>query len=135
MIVLLEHHEDTRDLYSDYLRHCGFNVVAAVTTDDAFDQARAAAAIVTGIGVRGSLDGLGLIARLRDSARTRRVPILVVTAHAFDDVRAQAMSAGADAFLPKPCFPETLDRELRRVLRMPPPTRRWSERRRIAHDR
>lgn len=114
-IVLLEPDADGRELYVEYLRFLAFDVVAPLTTDEAFAQAAAADAIVTGVGVQGSMDAFELIGRLREGD-TQRLAILVVTAYVFDTYRAAALAAGADAFLPKPCLPETLVGELLRVI-------------------
>ena len=117
LVVLVESHDDTRALYAEYLRAHQFNVHTAATTDEALPLIIDAAVIVTGIGVRGSFDGLALVERVRTNRATATVPIIVVTAHAMEDDRTRALGAGASAFLVKPCAPATLMVEIVRWLR------------------
>lgn len=123
-ILLIESHDDTRDLSAACLRHDGFTVVEAATTDEGVPHVASVDAIITGIGVGGSMDGLELIRRVRQHDATARTPIIVVTAYAFDAYREQARAAGCDVFLTKPCPPDALRGELRRLLaaaRVPAP--------------
>lgn len=45
-------------------------------------------------------DGIALTRELRESGC--RVPIVVMSAHAFSEIKGRALDAGADAFFPKP---------------------------------
>jgi CheY-like chemotaxis protein len=114
--LIVDRDPDTRKLYADYLRR------AAWQTDEAEDGREALAkalthhpdVIVTDTRLPG-MSGLDLCALLRRDASTASIPIVVVTADAFDaDVR-RAKAAGADSVLLKPCLPETLAAELSRV--------------------
>lgn len=62
-ILLIESHDDTRDLYAE-LRHAQFTVIPVATSDDGWRRAASVDAIVTGIGVSGSMDGLELVRRI-----------------------------------------------------------------------
>jgi hypothetical protein len=53
---------------------------------------------------------------LRDDIATRTIPIVVVTADAFAQDVGRAREAGATQVLVKPCLPEVLLAEMRRVL-------------------
>jgi CheY-like chemotaxis protein/anti-sigma regulatory factor (Ser/Thr protein kinase) len=64
--------------------------------------------ILMDLALPGGEDGLTLIRRLRADPRWRRVPIVVTTAHAFEDDRARALAAGASAYLAKPIDATTL---------------------------
>ncbi len=50
------------------------------------------------------MDGLTAAAavRRREQATGERVPIVALTAHAYESDRARCLAAGMDAFLPKP---------------------------------
>jgi signal transduction histidine kinase len=48
------------------------------------------------------LDGLGLLRALRDDANCAGVPVMVLSARANEDASVDALSAGADDYLPKP---------------------------------
>jgi CheY-like chemotaxis protein len=115
VVLLVESHDDSRDMYADYLRQCGFTVRTAGTTDEGLMRASDADVIVTEIRVHGSFDGVELVCRLRNAAKTRRTPIIVLTACAFAPDQQRALAAGCNVFLPKPCLPERLVSEIRTV--------------------
>jgi hypothetical protein len=52
-ILFIEPDDDSRDMYADYLRTCGFMVQTADTADDGLIRASDADVIVTGIRVPG----------------------------------------------------------------------------------
>ncbi len=115
-VLLVESHADTRELYEEYLTFAGFRVETAATTDEAIARARAADVIVTGLSVRGSVDGLGLVSRLRQDVAHGGTPIIVLTAWPLASHRARALAAGADRFLAKPCLPDTLLAHVRELI-------------------
>lgn len=66
-----------------------------------------------------NLDGLGATGAIRSwEARTGRpsVPIICLTAHAFEEERAQCLSAGMDDFLTKPIDRSRLHESLERLI-------------------
>jgi signal transduction histidine kinase/DNA-binding response OmpR family regulator len=48
------------------------------------------------------LDGFGLVARLRDDARTRTLPVILLSARAGEESRVEGLGRGADDYLVKP---------------------------------
>jgi signal transduction histidine kinase len=48
------------------------------------------------------LDGLSLLGALRDDPRLANIPVMVLSARANEDASIDALSAGADDYLPKP---------------------------------
>jgi CheY-like chemotaxis protein len=61
-------------------------------------------------------DGLDLIETIRATDRTRRVPILLVSASVLPRDQAAAIEAGCDGFLAKPVRVRPLVDEVRRLL-------------------
>ncbi len=115
-VLLVEDFHDDRQMYAEYLRVHRFNVIEVDNTGDAVGMAATADVIVTGIRVRGPFDGVELVCQLRANARTKRKPIIVLTACAFERDERRARVAGCNAFLTKPCLPELLITEIRREL-------------------
>ena len=103
-------------MYAEYLRSQGLSVVLATATDDALKRSTAATVIVTGIRLAGSFDGIELVRRIRLCAQTAHSPIIVLTACAFEPDQLRALAAGCDRFLPKPCLPQQLEHEIRKLL-------------------
>ena len=62
------------------------------------------------------LDGWQATRALKSDPSTRHIPILALTAHAFDDARQQAKAAGCDGFITKPCLPDDLVSRVRAAL-------------------
>jgi two-component system, OmpR family, phosphate regulon response regulator PhoB len=55
--------------------------------------------------------------RLRSEARTREVPIIMLTARAGDDDKVAGLEAGADDYVTKPFSPRELEARIQAVLR------------------
>ncbi len=69
------------------------------------------------------LDGWGVLRGMRGDLRARRVPVLVLTAHAGEEIRRRAEGGGADRFMVKPFRPDQLRRAVRELVgdgRRPP---------------
>ena len=62
-------------------------------------------------------DGLDLCREIRASARTRQLPLLMLTARGEPLDRIVGLELGADDYLPKPCSPRELLARVRAVLR------------------
>jgi len=64
-------------------------------------------------------DGSGpaLARRLRGEARTRELPIIMLTARAGDDDKVEGLAAGADDYVTKPFSPRELEARIQAVLR------------------
>jgi signal transduction histidine kinase len=54
------------------------------------------------------LDGFGLIARLRDDAALRDVPVILISARAGEESRIEGLAAGADDYIVKPFYAREL---------------------------
>jgi two-component system cell cycle response regulator DivK len=121
-VLLIEPHADTRDMYTEFFAHEGIRLTCLPDAHGALRLAAHAAMVITGILLPGEMDGIALVAALRADSRTRAVPIIVLTACAWKSERVRADQAGCDVFLPKPCLPEELLGEVRRLLVSPGPT-------------
>jgi two-component system phosphate regulon response regulator PhoB len=61
--------------------------------------------------------GPALARRLRGEARTREVPIIMLTARASDDDKVAGLASGADDYVTKPFSPRELEARIQAVLR------------------
>ena len=103
-------------MYVEFLCDHGLAVIGVSDARDALTVAANADVIVTGILLASGMDGVELIARLRNDERTNHTPIIVLTACAWKTERERAAHAGCDVFLSKPCLPSDLLRHVRRWL-------------------
>ncbi len=115
-LLLVQATDDDRELYTECLRREGFTVTAVGSTDAAMPLIDSADCVITGILVPGAFEGVELIRRIREGARTATVPIIVVTACALGHEQERARRAGADVILQKPCLPNVLAEAVRRML-------------------
>jgi DNA-binding response OmpR family regulator len=117
-ILLVDDFEDARDMYTTYLKFDGFAVLTASTAIEAIDLAitEQPDLILMDAGLPG-MTGWEAIAALKADDRTRTIPVLMLTGHVLRESQERAAEAGADGFIPKPCLPDELSREIRHALR------------------
>jgi CheY-like chemotaxis protein len=104
--LIVEDHSDTRTGYAEYLEVCGIQAWTAADAEGLRD--RLARDIPDAIVLDLQLprtDGWQLMRELKADARTRSIPIIVVSACVMPAERAAAEEAGCDAFLMKPVDP------------------------------
>lgn len=117
VILIVDDTADTREMYSLYFRANGFTVL---TADDGEAGLNAAATqrpdvIVMDVSMP-RMDGITAIRRLKADQRSRSIPVILLTGYPERAIREGGLEAGAAAFLTKPCLPEDLEANVRRVL-------------------
>jgi CheY-like chemotaxis protein len=119
-ILLAEDFEDARELYREYLEFSGFQVLTAANGREAIERAiELQPDLILMDASMPVLDGWQATRELKANDATRHIPVVALTAHAFDDARQQARAAGCDAFITKPCLPDDLVSQVRSVLEGP----------------
>jgi len=117
LVLIVDGHRDTRELYTVALPLLGFDVMTVDDSAEAYSRAWESHPdiIVTELALRHH-DGWELLRDLKGDPRTRDIPVVVVTSDGHQPVRNRAAREGCAAFLSKPCLPEDLALELRRAL-------------------
>jgi two-component system cell cycle response regulator DivK len=117
LVLLAEDFEDARELYRDYLQFSGFDVETANNGRDAITRAvELQPDLILMDASMPVLDGWQATRELKANPATRQIPVLALTAHAFDDARQQAKAVGCDGFVTKPCLPDDLVARVRTTL-------------------
>jgi CheY-like chemotaxis protein len=117
LVLLAEDFEDARELYRDYLQFSGFDVETANNGRDAITRAvELQPDLILMDASMPVLDGWQATRELKANPVTRHIPILALTAHAFDDARREARAVGCDGFVTKPCLPDDLVTKVRAAL-------------------
>ena len=121
-VLVVDDDADARLIYSEYLRAKGCVVVTASDGRAAIDKAMDLIpdAVVLDLAMP-RVDGWTALKHLRESSWTAGIPIVVLTA--LCESRDQAFEAGCDAYLAKPCSPDVLWMQLRRLFRLHPQLR------------
>jgi two-component system, cell cycle response regulator DivK len=117
LVLVVDDFTDNREMYARYLEFSGFQVVTAANGQEALDRAfeRKPDLIVMDLSLPG-VDGWEATRRLKKDSRTKDVPVVAVTGHAFAGSSETALEAGCDGYIMKPCLPTDLVAEIRRVL-------------------
>jgi two-component system cell cycle response regulator DivK len=117
LVLIVEDQADLRQLYAQQLTLSGFDVIEAGNGADAITHTGAQQPDVVLMDLSlPVVDGWEATRRLKSDARTAHIPVVALTAHDGSGELQRATNAGCDWFVPKPCPPDALITELRRVL-------------------
>jgi CheY-like chemotaxis protein len=117
VVLLVDDYPDAREMYAEYLEFSGFDIIQAGNGVEAIERAQDSNPDVILMDLSlPVMDGWEATRRLKADERTKRIPVLAVTGHALTGVSNDAKNAGCDGFITKPCLPEDLVAEIRKVL-------------------
>jgi two-component system cell cycle response regulator DivK len=117
LILLVDNHADTRDMYAEYLHVRGFRVIACSDSTASIDFARKSVPDIILLELRMTgMNGAQVLAELRKDPTLAHVPVVALTASVLTCERAAAMAAGFTELVPKPCFPEDLVTAITRII-------------------
>jgi len=116
-VLLVDDYPDAREMYSEYLQFAGFDVVEAANGIEALQSAidHEPDIILMDLSLP-VMDGWEATRRLKADDRTKAIPVVALTGHALAGISEGARKAGCDAFVTKPCLPEDLVKEIKKVL-------------------
>jgi two-component system, cell cycle response regulator DivK len=116
-ILLVEDHEDNRNVYGTILRLFGYVVVEAHNGQEGVDLAREVLPDLVLMDVAIPLiDGWQATRILKADPATMGIPILALTALCGPEDRQMAREAGCDGFLAKPVEPRRVVAEVGKVI-------------------
>jgi len=117
LVLVVDDFADNREMYSEYLSFSGYDVIEAKNGKEAIEaaQERLPDIIIMDLSLP-VMDGWEATRRLKADDRTRGIPVVALTGHALAGHSKGAKEAGCDSFLAKPCLPDQLVTEIRRML-------------------
>ena len=117
LVLVVDDYADAREMYSEYLEFSGFRVAEAKNGVEALDQALSLKPDIILMDLSlPTMDGWEATRRLKSDDRTRHIPVVALTGHALAGFSDGAKKAGCDGFVTKPCLPDALVAEVRRML-------------------
>ncbi len=114
-VLVIDDLEDNLSVVQTGLDHCGFEVLTAKSGREGIDMARERSpdVILLDLAMPG-VTGYDVLARLREDAPTRDIPVVAFTA--MDEDAERLRTAGFRARIAKPITPSALATRLRRCL-------------------
>ena len=100
-------------MYAEYLEFSGISTVGAADAVRGLQLAEELqpAVILMDAALPG-LNGWDAIQQLKANPKTAHIPVLMLTGHVLGEARDRALAAGAAGFIPKPCLPDELARQI-----------------------
>jgi CheY-like chemotaxis protein len=108
IILLVEDHDDTRQMYAEFLS-VSFDVLPAGDGTEALAIMRSTPPdlLITDLSLPG-MDGFELVALIRKDPLLRDLPIICLSGYGGHAHEQRARQAGCDRILQKPCMPDAL---------------------------
>ena len=116
-ILLVDDFHDAREMYAEFLASNGHRVTPAADGQEALDLAEREKfdLIILDIALP-RVDGISVIRALRRREPNQRTPIITLSASVNEETRHEALEAGANLALDKPCLPEELAAAVAKML-------------------
>lgn len=122
LVLVVEDYQDAREMYAAYLQFSGYDVAEAGNGVEAIEKTQALMPDIVLMDLAlPRMDGWEATRRLKSDPRTRHIPVVALTGHALAGHAEGAREAGCDAFVTKPCLPDALVAEIKRLLDQQPP--------------
>jgi two-component system, cell cycle response regulator DivK len=117
LVLVVDDYQDAREMCCEYLTYCGFRVAEARNGQEAIDKAAQLLPdlILMDLSLPG-MDGWEATRRLKADDKTKKIPVVALTGHALAGHSDGAKAAGCDSFITKPCMPDALVAEVKRML-------------------
>ena len=121
-ILIVDDYADIREMYATFLGENGFEVVEAADGLQAIALSAASPIdlAIVDLGLP-QVSGIEVIRRFRAEESLAKMRIISLTARSGERTRTEALDAGADLALTKPCLPDELLAAVRKLLDSVPP--------------
>ena len=117
-ILVVEDHEDNRQILRDLLTSAGYDMIEAVDGAEGVTKAAAERPDLILMDIQlPVLDGYEATRRIKADPALKAIPVIVVTSYALSGDEGKAQAAGCDAYITKPYSPRQLLAKIREHLR------------------
>ncbi len=116
-ILVVEDHHDQLTFMTHVLTRAGHRVVPGYGAEDAVRKTKTQQIdiVLTDLSMP-KISGVTVIEAIKSDPDTKHIPVVVVTAHLWDDLGESARQAGADGYLCKPFTGKQLLEEVEKHL-------------------
>jgi CheY-like chemotaxis protein len=122
LVLVVEDYQDAREMYAAYLQFSGYRVAEATNGVEAIEKTLELMPDIILMDLAlPKMDGWEATRRLKSDERTKHIPVVALTGHALAGHAEGARQAGCDSFVTKPCLPDALVAEIKRMLATRPP--------------
>ena len=119
-VLVVEDNDMNMQLVEYLLEEGGYHIVKAASGEEALaitrDEKAPLDLILMDIHLPG-MDGLSVVREMKSDARTQRIPILALTAHAMRGDKDRFLEAGCDGYISKPIDVKTFLSSIESYLR------------------
>lgn len=120
-VLIVDDYVDALDVWDIFLTAAGYQVITAADGHEGLEKARAALPDIAVLDLQmPGLSGREMATALRADPRTAHIPLIAATGHSRT-LPDEARAAGFDALIVKPCDPDVLVSEIRRLTGPPSP--------------
>ena len=117
LVLIVDDYEDSRRMSAEFLSLSGFDVAEARDGLEAVQQAaKLQPDVILMDYMLPQIDGWEAARRIKADARSRNAWIVGLTGFSEAEQRENAEEAGVDSFITKPCPPDKMVEEVRRLL-------------------
>ncbi len=118
MVMVVDDEKDVVAIIRVNLEMAGYKVIEAFNGQQALDrvQEQLPDLVLLDIAMPPGMDGVEVLRRLRESEKTRHIPVVMLTAYGSTEARAEAEKLGCYLFIDKPFEPAELVSIVGRVL-------------------
>ena len=117
LVLVVEDYQDAREMYAAYLQFSGYRVAEATNGEEAIEKTLELLPDIILMDLAlPKMDGWEATRRLKSDERTKHIPIVALTGHALAGHAEGARQAGCDSFVTKPCLPDALVAEIKKML-------------------
>jgi chemotaxis protein histidine kinase CheA/CheY-like chemotaxis protein len=108
-VLVVDDSINTREIEKSILEAYGYKVCTSVDGEEAWEMTRAERydLVITDVEMP-MLDGFSLTERLRADERYRHVPVIIVTSRQKDEDKKRGITVGADAYIVKGAFDQSI---------------------------
>lgn len=116
-ILIVEDHEDCRELLVIQFQRMGYQVIEATSGEKGIEKAleEKPDLIIMDLGLPG-INGIEATTRLKQNIKTAHIPVVAYTAWSEEKFKQTAKQAGMAEFLVKPTPPHVLNEVIQRYL-------------------